>query len=81
MTIAFRSLFATVLAAGFSLLAPLHGQAQPASAASSCPPAATALDPERFQAGMRQAQDHGFLWRIVKDGRASYLYGLSLIHI
>jgi uncharacterized protein YbaP (TraB family) len=24
---------------------------------------------------MRQAQDHGFLWRITKDGRTSYLYG------
>jgi len=69
------SLFASVLAAGVSLLAPLHGQAQPASAASSCPPAAIALDADRLQAGMRQAQDHGFLWRIVKDGRTSYLYG------
>ena len=69
------SLFASVLAAGVSLLAPLHGQAQPASAASSCPPAAIALDADRLQAGMRQAQDHGVLWRIVKDGRTSYLYG------
>src|SRR5678815_905792 len=24
---------------------------------------------------MRQARDHGFLWRIAKDGRTSYLYG------
>ena len=75
MTIAFRSLLAGALAAGFSLLAPLHGHAQPASAASSCPPAAIPLDPDRFQAGMRQAKDHGFLWRIAKDGRTSYLYG------
>ena len=75
MTIAFRSLFAALFAAGLSLLAPLPGHAQPTSAASSCPPAPIPLDPDRFQAGMRQAQDHGFLWRIVKDGRTSYLYG------
>ena len=74
MTIALRSLFA-VLAAAISLLAPLPGQAQPTSAAASCPPAAIPLDPERFQAGMTQARDHGFLWRIVKDGRTSYLFG------
>jgi len=75
MTIASRSLLAAVLAAGLSLLAPAHGQAQPASAAGGCPPPAVPLSPERFQAGMRQAQDHGFLWRLAKDGRTSYLYG------
>ena len=70
-----RSLFAALVAAGFSLLAPLPGQAQPANAANGCPPAAIPLDPGRFQAGMRTAADHGFLWRIAKDGRTSYLYG------
>jgi len=75
MTIKRRSLFVAALAAGVSLLAPVHGQAQATSAAASCPPAAVPLDPERFEAGMRQARDHGFLWRIVKDGRTSYLYG------
>lgn len=70
-----RSLFAAALAAGLSLLAPLPGQAQPASAESACPPPAIPLDPGRFQAGMRQAEDHGFLWRIAKDGRTSYLFG------
>ncbi|MEO8310306.1 MAG: TraB/GumN family protein [Caldimonas sp.] len=69
-----RSLFAAV-AAGLALLAPLRGQAQPASAPTGCPPAAIPLDSDRFQAGLRQAEDHGFLWRIVKDGRTSYLYG------
>ena len=43
--------------------------------ADGCPPAAIPLDAERFQAGMRRPQDHGFLWRIAKDGRTSYLYG------
>ena len=71
----FRPLFAALLAAALSLLAPLAGQAQPANAASGCPPAAIPLDPARLQAGMRTAADHGFLWRIVKDGRTSYLFG------
>ena len=75
MMFATRSLFAAALAAGLSLLAPLPGQAQPAKVAGDCPPAAVPLNPERFQAGMRQAQDHGFLWRVAKDGRTSYLYG------
>jgi uncharacterized protein YbaP (TraB family) len=70
-----RSLYATLVGAAISLFAPLHGHAQAASAPNGCPPAAIPLDAERFQAGMRQAQDHGFLWRIAKDGRTSYLYG------
>ena len=70
-----RSLFAAVLVAGLSLLAPLPARAQPASAESACPPTAIPLDPGRFQAGMRQAEDHGFLWRVARDGRTSYLYG------
>ena len=43
-------------------------------AAEACPPAAP-HDAERFQRGLRDATDHGFLWRISKDGRTSYLYG------
>ena len=42
---------------------------------ASCPPVAQMLAPERIQAGMRDAVDHGFLWRISKGGRASYLFG------
>ncbi len=33
------------------------------------------LSAERFEAGLREASDHGFLWRLVKNGRTSYLYG------
>ena len=51
--------------------------AEPALA--DCPPTATAPTPERIQAGMRDARDHGFLWRISKDGRSSFLFGT--IHI
>jgi uncharacterized protein len=69
------SLCIAALVAGLALLAPLRGQAQPSTAPTNCPPAATPLDAERFQAGLRDARDHGFLWRIGKDGRTSYLYG------
>jgi len=54
----------------------------PATAAetpASCPPVTAPLGPERLQEGLRQASDHGFLWRLVKDGRTSYLYGT--IHV
>ena len=40
-----------------------------------CPPQAVPLDAARLDAGMRDARDHGFLWRIARDGRTSYLYG------
>jgi hypothetical protein len=74
MTTASRSFLAAVLAAGFLLLAPLPGQAETANA-DACPPAAPPLDPARIPAGMRKAQDHGFLWRMTKGGRTSYLFG------
>ena len=45
------------------------------TAPTRCPPAAAPLDAERFARGLRDAVDHGFLWRIVKDGRTSFLYG------
>ena len=47
--------------------------AQPVTA--SCPPAAAAPTSEQLQAGMKAARNHGFLWRIRKDGRTSWLYG------
>jgi uncharacterized protein YbaP (TraB family) len=58
------------------LCALLHGvcsaQAPPAA---SCPPAAAAPTSDQVQAGMKAARNHGFLWRIRKDGRTSWLYG------
>lgn len=51
----------------------------PATAApdepAACPPVAQAPTAEQMQAVQRDARDHGFLWRISKGGRASYLYG------
>ena len=47
--------------------------AQPATA--SCPPVAATPTPEQVQAGVKAARNHGFLWRLRKDGRESWLYG------
>jgi uncharacterized protein YbaP (TraB family) len=43
--------------------------------AADCPPTAQPSTAEQFQAGLRAARDHGFLWRISKGGHSSYLYG------
>ena len=51
--------------------------AHAASAATDplCPPPVEPLTAERLTAGMKTAKDHGFIWRLSKDGRVSYLYG------
>ena len=46
-----------------------------AQSAADCPPVAQAPSAAQVQAGMRAARDHGFLWRISKDGHSSHLYG------
>jgi len=62
------------------LLAALFG-AVPAGAGAqapappACPPQAQPLSAAQIEAGRRDARDHGFLWRIARDGRVSYLYG------
>ena len=55
-----------------ALACSVASHAQPAA---DCPPAAQSPGIEQVQAGRRAARDHGFLWRISKDGRSSYLYG------
>ncbi len=47
----------------------------PAATPAACPPVAPAPTPEQIQAAQRDARDRGFLWRISKHGRSSYLYG------
>jgi uncharacterized protein YbaP (TraB family) len=49
------------------------------AAGAHCPPAAEQPTPEMSRAAARNARDHGFLWRISKDGRSSFLYGT--IHV
>lgn len=45
----------------------------------ACPPAPAPPTQEMMQAAMHDARDHGFLWRITRDGHTSYLYGT--IHV
>jgi hypothetical protein len=54
---------------------PAAHAADAAQAAASCPPAAQPLSASMFSDGLAKATDHGFLWRISKGGRTSYLYG------
>ena len=70
-----------LLAAGTAL--PAQGAPRAASvpagasgarAAESCPPQPVPLTQEDVRAGLREAQDSGFLWRATRDGHASYLY-------
>jgi uncharacterized protein YbaP (TraB family) len=55
--------------------APARADTASASAAAVCPPALQAPTPEQIQAAQRDARDRGFLWRISKAGRSSYLFG------
>ena len=41
----------------------------------ACPPQGQPVSAEQAQAWQRDARDRGFLWRIARDGRVSYLYG------
>lgn len=76
---------AVVLAVVFSGCAPNEALRQatptatpataPKAAADPCPPVATQSTAEQMQAGMKTARDRGFLWRVSKGGRRSYLYG------
>ena len=50
-------------------------QAQPMSTAPRCPPVASSPTAEQVAAAQAAAKDRGFLWRISKGGRSSYLYG------
>lgn len=61
--------------AGFAQAQAADPPTQPASVSPDCPPPPRALTAEGFDAGIRDAKDRGFLWRIRKDGRTSHLYG------
>ena len=49
------------------------------SAPARCPPPARLPSIDQLQATSEAGLDHGFLWRISKGGRSSYLYGT--IHV
>src|SRR5688500_6801159 len=46
---------------------------------STCPPEAKPFTPELFSQAAAQARDRGYLWRISKDQRTSYLY--ATLHV
>lgn len=70
-----------LLAAGRALwwpllsLAPLWWAPNVAWAKDTCPAPPPPLTAEQREALQPAAQDRGFLWRITKDGRTSWLYG------
>jgi uncharacterized protein YbaP (TraB family) len=69
-----RRHFATVALAFASLCSTVPSMAAPADAAS-CPPQPAPPNRELMQKAQQQATDRGFLWRISRDGRDSFLYG------
>lgn len=55
-------------------------QDAPAQTSAACPPPAASFAPkDGWAAAAQRATDHGLLWRIEKDGHASWLYGT--IHV
>ncbi len=58
---------------------PAAAASAPAPAASEptrvCPPAPVPPDVAQMQQGMRDAVDRGFLWKVSRNGRSSWLYG------
>ena len=72
-----RRRLALIALAGAALTIPGLSRSQPVD--PPCPPTVQVPTAEQVQAQMRVARDRGFLWRVQKDGRSSYLYGT--IHI
>jgi len=58
-----------------ALLGLLLAQAACAKTAADCPASAAQPTPAEMQQATAAARDRGFLWRVSKDGRSSYLYG------
>jgi len=71
-----RSVRLSALAAVLFVLA-FSGPGLPAEPV--CPPSAVVPTQDQLQDALRNARDHGALWRLEKDGRHGYLYGT--IHI
>ena len=63
------------LIAAVAILLPWRAAQATSDANALCPPTAEPLNADRLTAGMKTAKDHGFIWRLSKDGRVSYLYG------
>ena len=75
--LAFLLLMAAVGAVG--TVGAVGASAAAAAPAQDCPPVMQAPTAIELRAAQRQARDRGFLWRLVKDGRSSWLFGT--IHV
>ena len=64
-----------LLAIVLSLVGWLHVGDATAQTGFDCPAPPQPYGPAEAEAAMRVAQDRGYLWRIEKDGRVSWLYG------
>ena len=71
MTVRLRDLAAALVVA----LAGGGASAQPSAAPAACPPQAASVTAEQLRAEIREPRDRGFLWRITRGGRTSFLYG------
>lgn len=69
------TLLARLALAWWALCSLLMSNAALGQTDTTCPPAAQAPTAEQTQAGLQAARDRGFLWRLQKDGRSSWLYG------
>ncbi|MFT3954537.1 MAG: TraB/GumN family protein [Piscinibacter sp.] len=65
----FRHAVASTLALAAALLSPA------ARAQADCPPPPAPPSAQALASAEREARDRGFLWRLQKDGRESWLYG------
>ena len=73
-------LLAGASARAAAVVAPGEGAAPPVVAVDDpCPPAATRPTPQEIAVGLREAVDHGLLWKASKAGRRLYLFGT--IHV
>ena len=66
---------ATLRRVAMILLLVCGSTARAQAADAACPPQPVPLSQPQLEAGLRDARDHGFLWRIRKDGVTSFLYG------
>lgn len=60
--------------ASMALVLVVCGPTSAQAPGETCPPSAS-YTPELFANAAQQARNRGFLWRIERDGRISYLYG------
>ena len=63
----------------FTMVAAIGAPATATTSAQDCPPIIQAPTAVEVRAAQREARDRGFLWRLVKGGRTSWLFGT--IHV